>query len=242
MVIDRVYKISAFGNFSDITPDTETMMFLLNEFKEDGLIPSMVQEVAVSNVTPAIPKATTNRIALLSSDAQEQAIVGTNRIDYAITLNGEEKITSEKLEYINKRINKFFRVIFGKYDRKANRLALNTESLIINLTSQEIDAFISKYKNPISIYGERLDEWNVHLMVKKEILMGENEAINVISDIAKSQITKTVGEKNEVFDGFVVQTDINTIAENSLYRFSHQSVEIFIQKVNELWNLVMNEM
>ena len=37
MKIDREYKVSAFGDFSDIVPTPDNMMLLLQEFKDFGM-------------------------------------------------------------------------------------------------------------------------------------------------------------------------------------------------------------
>ena len=70
MVIDCSYKISAFGSFLDIVPDTDTMMFFLESFKEYGLVPSIFQELQIT--PPSTQPVAVQRVALLSSDNKKQ--------------------------------------------------------------------------------------------------------------------------------------------------------------------------
>lgn len=241
MVIDRVYKVSAFGYFNDIVPDSDNMMFFLNTFKDIGLFPSMAQEI---NTTAGISGNTpmpVNRIALMSNDGQEQVIIGTNRIDYAINVPDDVKLSQEEIEKIRLKIANFLEQVFQKYSKRAIRLALNTESWLMNLSDIEITTFLSKYSNPISIYSKGLAEWNIHLMVKKTISLEENEDLNVITNISKAVITKRIGDNNVVSNGFILQTDINTVAENTKQRFSNGSIGNFISEANTLWALIVGE-
>ena len=154
----------------------------------------------------------------------------------------ETTLIQEQLVSINERISYFFETLFAKFNKKANRLALNTESLIVNLSDQEVEGFMQRYSNPISLYTGVLDEWNVHFMARKDIVISENEKFNVITNISKATITKTVNDENHISNGFVVQTDINTVAENNELRFSGEDLKKFIKESNDLWNLIISEM
>ena len=242
MVVDKSYKISAFGYFGDIVPNSDNMMFFLETFKNDGLIPSLIQELNVTGVIPGTNPVPTNRIALMSNDGQTQVVIGTNRIDYSFSVQDDRKLVQEQLVSINERISCFFKTIFVRFNKKANRLALNTESLIVNLNNEEVGAFMQKYGNPISLYTGVLDEWNVHLMIRKNVEISKNESLNVITNISKATITKTLNDESQISDGFIVQTDINTVAENNELRFDRESLVAFIKESNELWNLIISEM
>ena len=79
MVIDHSYKISAFGDFSDIKPNAETMMYFFEKVKDYGLLPSVFQELQIK-VDGAQP-VTQQRIALLSSDSREKVSIPSVVVD-----------------------------------------------------------------------------------------------------------------------------------------------------------------
>ena len=242
MVIDRSYKISAFGSFAEIVPDTDTMMFFLESFKEYGLVPSIFQELQIT--PPSTQPVAVQRVALLSRDSRKQVSISSNRIDFEVKAQDDIKLSSDQLTIINQEIEHCFQVIFKKFNKKSTRLALNTESFVVNLNDAEVNQFMSKYTNPISLYNTRpLDEWNTRLMVRKELpISGINETFNIITILAKANMQKQVGGEIQQSVGFTVNTDINTIAENAVPRFTYTSIKEFIQIAGSWWDTIISEM
>lgn len=242
MVVDRSYKISAFGNFLDIVPDTDTMMFFLESFREYGLVPSIFQELQIMPTSPQ-PVAI-QRIALLSRDSRKQVSISSNRIDFEIKVQDDIKLSPDELVIINKEVEYCFQVVFEKFNKKANRLALNTESFVVGLNEEEVDQFMSKYSNPISLYNEKpLDEWNTRLMVRKEQPISEmQETFNVITTLSKAHMQKKTGQDIKQFTGFAANVDINTIPENTVARFTFTSIVEFIRIAGNWWDTIITEM
>ncbi len=236
MIVDRIYKVSAFGNFLDIVPTADNMSFFLNEFKEFGFIPSVFQELT--------PQAPLQRIALVSQDNSEQVFIASGRLDYQVANQNDTKLSDEQVESINKKASQVIAKIFERFKKSSNRLALNTESLIIGLSDEQISAFMSAYSNPISLYNDvKMEEWNTRLMVQKTVDIGDcNEQINVITIISKTKLQKQIDSQLDVSDGFSVNIDINTIAENSIPRFGSKDVTSFCLKAKDYWDLIIQEM
>ena len=242
MVVDRSYKISAFGDYLDIVPDTDTMMFFLESFKEYGLVPSIFQEFRITPSSPqtiAIP-----RIALLSRDSRKQVTISSNRIDFEVKVQDDVKLSSDELVIINKEVEYCFQVVFEKFRKKAIRLALNTESFVVGLNGEEVNNFMSKYSNPISLYNDKpLDEWNTRLMVRKEQpILEKQETFNVITTLSKTYMQKQTDRDLKQFMGFMVNVDINTIPENTTARFTFTSIKEFIRIADNWWDTIIAEM
>lgn len=242
MIVDRIYKISAFGDFSDIIPTPDNMMFFIETFKDDELIPSVFQELRVDNGNSQ-PK-TFQRIALVSTDGKENIPIATNRIDYEIKTTADVALTQQELKEYQEKIVKVLGTIFDKFDKRASRLALNTENLIVGLTSEEVDDFLGRFSNPISIYEKTsLDEWNTRMMIRKEDAINENnETFNIITTIAKTDLRKTVDNALVESKGFSISGDINTIAEKTIHRFSARDFAPFIDKVTAWWCGIISEL
>ena len=129
MVVDRSYKISAFGDYLDIVPDTDTMMFFLESFKEYGLVPSIFQEF---RITPSSPQTIAiQRIALLSRDSRKQVTISSNRIDFEVKVQDDVKLSSDELVIINKEVEYCFQVVFEKFRKKVDKSGGNCKTLLV---------------------------------------------------------------------------------------------------------------
>jgi len=245
MRIDRLYRISAFGEFLNITPTAENMLFLLEEFKEYGLVPSLFQEMKVENI--ALSPAPLQRIAMVSTDHNnsynERIAIGSNRIDFEYSITTDRELSNEDKEKINKKACHIFGVIFKKYDKKSSRLALNTESLLAGLSDVEVLDFMSRYTNPISLYDSKsLGEWGTRLMVReKNNISDKEEFFNIITVIGKIILSKQSNGNVTHNNGFNVNIDINTIAENSSVRFISSDIDDFIKTSTKWWNIIISE-
>lgn len=242
MVIDHSYKISAFGDFSDIKPNAETMMYFFEKVKDYGLLPSVFQELQIK-VDGAQP-VTQQRIALLSSDSREKVSIASGRIDYEITATSDEKLDPAFRKQLNTKICEVFELIFNKFSKKSSRLALNTASFVINLSDGEITEFMSRYSNPISLYSEApLDEWSTRLMVRKtEKILDPQERINVITNLSKAALQKQVDGEVVNSTGFAVNVDINTVPDNTIQRYSAADLACFIDIAVGWWDKIIAEM
>lgn len=241
MVVDHNYKISTFGDFSDIVADTETMLFFLEKFKTYGMVPSVFQEHQLNSGSGRVPA---QRVALLSNDGTEQISIASGRIDFEITAQTDEKLEPARLAQINEKICNAFEIIFNKFGKKSSRLALNTQSFVINLSNEEINTFMSQYKNPISLYSATpLDEWSTRLMVrKKEDILGKAETFNVITNLSKAALQKQVDGNVVHSTGFAVNVDINTVPENTIQRYNAEELAYFVKIANGWWNTIVAEM
>ncbi len=242
MIVDRNYKISVFGNFTDIIPTPENIAFLVEVFRHENLMPSIFQEVKIDNNNPQIPQQQ-SRIALISADSTEQIAILSERIDYEIRTKTDVEISDEVLETYNEKIKRIFNVLFDHFKKQSTRLALNTENYVINLSDDEVVKFLSKFSNPISVYTEKeMKEWNTRLMIRKEIpINDQSENFNIITIIAKIPMKKIENNVEKNFSGFTIMTDINTVAENTSSRFGINEVSEFMGLANSWWKKIITE-
>lgn len=242
MVIDTSYTISAFGNFSDVIPTAETMQFFLNSFGKKDLIPSVFQEYQIeADIQKAMP---VQRVSLISSDNKEQVTISSNRIDYQVMVNDDTKLDAQYRDGINQKVCNIYETIFKYFKKQSTRLALNAESLVVDISPEEVSDFMSKYSNPIAIFNEnQMFEWSTRLVVKESRpINGQKETINIIAVIAKTMINKVEEDQTTNLDGFKINIDINTIAENELSRFSKPDIEDFVKISTGLWDNIIEEM
>ena len=240
MIFDQSFRISAFGNFEDIRPTTDNMQYVLEEFSKKGFLPSIFQEMIIPGNNGQLSQQ--QRIALVSGDGRKQVSISSNRLDYDVKFSDEYSLSADSAKELNKEAAEVIGALFNRFSKKSNRIALNTQSLLRVSNDDELSTFISKFRNPVSIYSGILDEWSTRMMVVKECVINSNpERANIITNVMKGVITKTVdGERNEM-PGFVISCDINTVPQQVL-RFTEKDILEFIDYSIEQWITIREEM
>lgn len=247
MTLDRMYRISMFGDFGSISANPENMQYFFEYFKGKDMLPSVYQEVQLNVPTNngKSPTLSSNiqRIMLLSTDGNTKFVIGSNRIDYELSITEDIKLSEEQLSNLHQNIAYAYSAIFERYRTNAFRLALNADSIIVELSPEAYDLFMSKYTNPISLYNNSpMDEWSTRLMVRKNQLFNNgSEDFNIITIIQKQVFTKNIDGVPKPTSGFGISIDINTVPENNIARFSATNLEEFFKISENWWNNIINE-
>jgi len=253
MTFHQLYKISAFGDYVDIEPSSENMVFLLQAFEEYNMVTSLYQElpfiqpyeVLTTQIAPLIPQTfpEQQRISLLTTDRHEQITIGTSRVDYAIVINDAVGLKRTHFHDYNMKTCKALNIIFEHFNKKSYRLALFTQSIISSSDDEQVE-FFKKYNNPISIYKERVpQEWSLRSGIRCDINVNEAiEEINAITNISKSNFSRVQGEELLRMDGFSIDIDINTLAENTSSRFSGGALQSFADAALGIWDDIWSDL
>lgn len=227
-------QASIFCNLMDIGPSPEYITLFVNEFAENGFLPSTVQEIGETG--------SLTRLSLKTPDNGWLIVIGSNRLD--IVQNSTDSKGSNILseEDFVKKVLIYYNKLQKHLPRKANRLALSSAFLLKKLETKELDEIYRKLNNPSKTYLEnKPDEWNnrVSCIVKKEICSTE-EKLNFISQISrvKGAIRESSGFQN--FDRIELKFDLNTHQENINYRFDSIAVTDFFNKIGS-WNNQLKE-
>lgn len=229
MIVDNIYKISAFGDFANIAPTPDTMLFMIESFKKYNMVPSIFQEMSLDVNMQQISMSTPiphNRLAIISNDNQERLMISLNRLDFEIIASGEKGL--DNLENYNEKILDSFSIVFDNFKKNSNRLAVNARSFIVNLDENKIKSILDKFPNPIQIYNKNpLNEWQTNLVTRNNInICGELDQLNIITIINK---TKMMNHESNLFsDCFQIDIDINTIPEKDSPRFDTNTLGKFI--------------
>ncbi|MEG2001074.1 MAG: hypothetical protein RR053_06770 [Evtepia sp.] len=241
MIVDHSYKVSAFGNFENILPTSENMMYFLEAFDCCKMVPSVATEGAFNVKTQQ--QLVTQRLSFISNDSRERVVIASGRIDYEVNATDDIKLDVSQRESLNKKILFVFKTIFERFDIQSSRLALNPSSIITNLTDDEYMQIMKKYHNPISIYTPTdLSEWGTRLLVCKDIVInGKTEVLNVITQIDLEIAQKAEAGVLKEDHVFVVTLDINTSQNNRNIRFSAVELEEFISQANSIWDKIIDE-
>ena len=220
------YQFSIFGDFRDISPNNSQIIIdLLSEYKEKNFIPSIFQEVPFN----IIPGQINNRIMLSNNDGWQMNI-GNNRIDLSIPLIEKAKYADMNIETISIEACEIIGKIINKYNKQANRIALNTTFLMDSALSKKLDRIYEDKGRVIDFYNQnKIKEWNERTI--SEIVDSEfdSEKINIGININKGKGQYQIANKITPFDGITIQFDINTIPENIDYRFGDEAIKKFFE-------------
>lgn len=240
MLADRVYKVSVFGEFESIQPDPETMLSFMQRFGEEGFVPSLYVEVLASP-NGAIQK---NRVALITNTGDRKITIGSSRIDIEFIQNEDMQFTKEERDAFNSFASETIEFVFSQYSKASNRLAINTESLLIDLTDDQIESFGRRFTTPITIYGENpIKEWSIRLVTRKqEKINDKTEQFNVITAIKKAVLQKAKDNQPILSEGFSISGDLNTVAENQSYRFDSHDLSSFLMVVNAWLDCILKDL
>jgi hypothetical protein len=140
-------------------------------------------------------------------------------------------------------VTDFFERIFKKFKKRANRLSLVTNFLLGEMTEANLSATYSKLFKAPGFYAKRQPfEWNWRSVSKIPIdLEDMKDMLNVVTSINRARggfITPT-GAKQ--FDRIQILFDINTVAENTEYRFELTHIKAFYDHVVKLHDNLLKE-
>ena len=208
------------NNRIEPTPDTVNGILAgLNSLGKYVFIPSMIAgqniDLLAGKVNPV------NNISFVTIDQRVQIACMNDRID--VLINGTNSNQNVSIEDHIIFARQALTVIMENNHIYSNRLALNVSVLsdVINGPVQAT-ALGRKLCSTLGFYeGRSLEEWSSRVNSRIPIQIDSEEVLNVITEI--SSVFDSAVEKKR----FLCHMDINTIFENSGYRFSSGSLERF---------------
>jgi hypothetical protein len=238
MLHEMIFKVSIFGDFDNITPTPEAIMALVNEFEEFEVIPSTFTEtnsgIPVLSVANILPSMTKNRLRLSSENERMDIFIFSNRIDIGFNPKDFIGFSDEQICNLMTKTETIFERLLIKYTKSASRIALNTATLLIDLQDEQRSAFLHKFIMDKSYFSTPL-EWSTHLMKRETIkLNGNQDTLNIIVNIATAIGQESKDSKPREFNGFLIDFDINTVAENTAPRFTLPEIRNFLDQTVDL--------
>lgn len=227
-------QFSVFTN-NRIEPTPELVNTLLGELNILGkyeFIPSMIAGKNIDLVAGVVK--TINNISFVTIDKSAQITCMDDRIDVVVNnpINSPNQTIEELLIFAHDALTKIMDInhIFS------NRLAIN-----IGLYSDVISGpvkdtnLIKSLSNTVNYYDNKeIIEWSSRVNAREEIYVDNNELLNVITNL--SLVFDSNKQKR-----FLCHMDINTVFENSGYRFSSSSLKSFYLSIMPIINRIKND-
>lgn len=226
------YQFSVFGDFSDITPNnSQVLIDILSLYKDKNFIPSIFQEVPVG----IIQSKSSNRIMLSNADGWNMNI-GNIRIDLILSKNGNTKYENMDFELVLKDAKELLNKLLNMYQKKANRIALNTSFLFNVEDSKKFDKNYVKRGNLVKFYDEKNNvEWEERKITQiKDEKFDNQEVVNIGTALSKTSGEIIIGNKTTPFSNrIIMQLDINTAPNNATHRFDNEKINLFFDIANK---------
>ena len=226
------YEASIFVNAEDIIPSPDIISPLMETFRDKALIPGTFQQIGPSTPAP------TMRLRLSTSNNEWMISFPTHRID--IDKNPTNPVGSNLGEVADFCLNAtdLFERILKIHNKRANRLGLNSTSLLQEMTPSQLDNVHSKLFISPQFYKDNSPfEWNWRSVTDYPIkILSLEDRLNVITVInrVRGDITDKSGTRR--IDRIQFVLDINTTDQNNDYRFELSHIKDYFPKVAELHN------
>jgi hypothetical protein len=239
-MLDSTIKYSShiFINDDEILGTPENFSKLLNEFKDNGFIPTTIQEVDQATGTP------TPKIQLSSPESGYSIACLSKKI--VIERNPVNIISGNILdqsEFCNDTINFYSRVhsIFKPF---VKRMSYVTEYFFRDMSENGFSFVYNKMFSGPSLYKNKdVYEWVWRSTAWDEIEIQEkNEKLNVIVDMTRLSGYITSGANSVNFDKIRLLVDLNTSQKNLEPRFSESDVICFYEKIKDRQSRIINQL
>lgn len=204
-------KYSIFGKYDYIEATPEIISKLFQAFAADEFMPNMINLLKIEQ-----PQNTVQQILrpqLINRKMSCTISLLPERVDVEFSNN---KYTENVLDYLKRLIDLF--------DLRISRIALNTSTVLDNLSEAEIKQLNTKLTPPENYSNERnLVEYSSR-RISRKVLDTINENINVGRNI--TSITQII-EGQQAINQIQIDTDINTLGELTKERFDLEACREF---------------
>lgn len=218
-------KYSIFGKYDFLEATPENISKLYEIFGKEQFLPNMVQMIQIEQ-----PKNIVKQVA------RPQFI--NSALNCSITFLPDRIDIEEKGKLSLDQVVDYFNQIIIAFELKIQRLAMNTGAMWSNLNSEDMEklkkSFVASQAYP---YVNDLIEWSSRNVSRQHWKGSIDEQINVGQNIQNIvEIVNGVVSSSQVR----VDTDINTLGENTEERFDSKLCKEFYQNAN-VWNQALLE-
>lgn len=231
------YQASIFVDAKDIDPSPDVTKALIDIFSDKKLIPNTFQQVGGSS--PAI----LTRLRLSDTKNEWNIVFPTNRIDIDKMQTDPKGSNIGELSDFCLDAASFFDRILKTFNKPANRLTLNTNVLLKEMTEERLTSIYTKLFRPPKFYEDHPPfEWAwraaAHLPTN---ILDLSEDLYIITPI--NRIAGEYSEQSGItkFDRIQLAPDINTSARNTDYRFDITHVTDFLQKALDIHDMLLTQ-
>jgi hypothetical protein len=242
------FRATAFSSPIQITNDS--VIKLTGLFSKENLLPNIInQSFNIPILLTTLP--ININIPILELKNKENTFIvrfSGERIDILKIRQLSNTDKWDINEYINTAKDQLARIL-DSFSIKFKRIAFGTSCIMEEIGVNDLKQISSEIIKSINFYSEHSPmEWNIGETARIKLSENSDEFINIISNISINDIlvNQTNNQKSKRIK---LDIDINTIPENTSFRFDTNGVNLFKDKAlsyheevtNEYLNCLFNE-
>lgn len=225
---------------NDIIPNAKNITYFVNEFEDMGFVPTNFKQVTNSQ--------SHNRLQLSSPDNEWVIRFLDDRIDIVKSMKSISNNSIGEFDNFCQNAIIIWQKINKQYNKTASRIGITTNVLLKEMSDENLKSIFEKLFIPIRLYNlDNPISWEDELIsrVSKKILSND-ELMNVAVNLKRVQGQYNDEDNLTDFDRVQLSLHINTISENTEYRFKDDAIIDFLKSVSswqsELSNSIINHL
>lgn len=238
-VINLRHQIVVFGNYDDITPNMDTIKYFIDVFANKNLIPSQFKEISLNLTGNTVNNSDTSRLSLTSTNGMWNIRFNVDRIDFVLTNSNIGKIDMPDAESFLTEVDDILTKVSKKFPKTHKRVGLVSQYLFKDIDSGNSS---KKANKTITFFNDKpIIEWSNKTATRITIQIPEAEVINISNELRWVKTNIKIEDKSALFDGLLLNIDINTINENQNYRFNNDNLKLFLKEISQIGEVLKKE-
>lgn len=235
MISNVLYRIISFADYSNISYSPSVISLLKDKFGSGYTFNQLPEPLLNGNLHFGIN--------MISPDMSIHPNInlGSMRIEMAMASNKKTGFDDEDLTNAKKSMINSFSILYSLFSevmQDANRLACISNYAFFEIDENEMYSFKERFLKPLGYYN---DKSTTEFMAKyagldSKQINGREEKLNVISTLYR-----LFQNQGAPIDGYGLELDINTVAENKKTRFSFDSFDDFVSIANSIKTIVVGD-
>lgn len=214
------FQIHVFMNTKEINASPESLMKLLNLYKDFNFLPSTMHELNGINPVPVL------RPRMASPDNEWSVSILSERITIDRNYNGFPITMDAFLEKAIAITELFMR----DFDKKGKRISFISREILPDMNKEKIDSIYNIFTKPAGMHSDTSPfEWNLRTVRRLNFRVNNTiENVNFITNVGRQRGSIIQNDILNDVDRVYIEYDINTAGENENERFSTEDVKDFI--------------
>lgn len=237
--INLRHQIVVFGNYDDITPNIDTIKYFIDVFADKNLIPSQFTEISLNLTGNTVNNSDTSRLSLTSTNGMWNIRFNVDRIDFVLTNSNIGKIDMPGAESFLTEVDDILTKVSKKFPKTHKRVGLVSQYLFKGIDSSNSS---KKANKTITFFNDKpIIEWSNKTATRITIQIPEAEVINISNELRWVKTNIKIEDKSALFDGLLLNIDINTINENQNYRFNNDNLKLLLKEISQIGEVLKKE-
>lgn len=224
------FQASVFCSANHIKPSIERTQQILGLYSDaaEQVLPSIFPVNTLDTASRRF--ISLDRIMIVFPESGWNIIALPDRIDCNYKSASEDGVSWNYTDFSSLALQKLSRFISSE-NILGNRLALNFKYLLPRTSAEQIRKLIRRFVIPFGEYKTNdYNEFQIHLnTVLEKVVSRRNETVNLVTDIF---LVRNLNMDNDL--RLLVNMDVNTIPDNTEYRFSPDQFSEFADCVKDL--------